>query len=88
MANTIKIMIPPDGDTRGMNMPAFLSKGKTVYFTYEERERAWKEMIAAERIAKKPKKSLSKADKLILSRHKKAQALKKRLIDAWRKNKH
>lgn len=73
---------------RGMNLPSFMANNGKIYITYEEREWAWKQMIAAGRIAKKPKKGLSKADKLILSRHKKAQVLKKMLTDAWRKNKH
>ncbi|MFA5887927.1 MAG: hypothetical protein WC852_04415 [Candidatus Nanoarchaeia archaeon] len=33
-------------DTKGMDLPAFLSKGNTVFLTYEEREWAWKQMIA------------------------------------------
>lgn len=89
MTNMIKIMIPPDGDTRGMNLPDFMFEKEGEYkISPEEREWAWKQMIAAERIAKKPKKILSRADKLILSRQKKAQALKKMFTDAWGKNKH
>lgn len=52
----IKITIPKSDDTRGMNMPAFLSKGRTVFITHEEREKMWKYLIAAERKAKKAKK--------------------------------
>ncbi|MDI6738231.1 MAG: hypothetical protein QME12_07010 [Nanoarchaeota archaeon] len=89
MANIIKIMIPPDGDTRGMNLPDFMFEKEGEYkISPKEREWAWKQMIAAGRIAKKPKKSLSKADKLVLARHKKMQALEKALLDAWGKNKH
>lgn len=61
---------------------------KGLPFSRQDRELAWEQMISAGRIAKKPKKSLSKADKLILSRQKKAQALEKMLTDAWKKNRH
>lgn len=38
---------------RSMNLPSFMTNNGKIYFSYEERKKVWKELIAAEKKLKK-----------------------------------